>query len=94
MSWDVALDEFEARLIELEDALLSYELCDEPLWVLPAEPLPQRLLERAEDLMSRAAESLRLGEEERERVMALIAAQSRTTGHRGRSEASVLDQRA
>jgi hypothetical protein len=35
-----------------------------------------------------------LDEEERERVMALIAAQSRTTGHRGRSEASVLDQRA
>jgi hypothetical protein len=44
--------------------------------------------------MARAAESLRLGEEERERMMALIAAQSRTTEQRGRSEASVLDQRA
>jgi hypothetical protein len=94
MSWEIALDEFEARLVELEDAVLSHEQCELPEWQMPQEPLPQHLVERAEELMARAAESVRLGEEERERTKALITAQSRTTELRGRSEASVLDQRA
>jgi hypothetical protein len=94
MSWERALDEFEARLVELEDAVLSHEQCELPEWQMPQEPLPQRLVERAEELMARAAESVRLGEEERERTKVLINAQSRTTELRGRSEASVLDQRA
>jgi hypothetical protein len=94
MSWEAALDEFEVRLVELEDAVLSHEACDLPEWQMPEEPLPTHLAQRAEELMTRATESIRIGEEERERTMALINSQSRATELRGRSEASVLDQRA
>jgi hypothetical protein len=94
MSWEAALDEFEARLVELEDAVLSHEQSELPEWQIPEEPLPAHLTQRAEELMARATESIRLGEEERERTMVLINTQSRASELRGRSEASVLDQRA